>query len=218
MNPSSTFSIETIDVGKRFGAHWVLRDLNLQVRRGESVALFGNNGSGKSTLIRMIAALLSPTTGSLQVLGYDVGRQRMEIRKKIRVLGHAKQLYGSLTVLENLKFAAGMRGLSVRNDDAFLISILEKLGIDRFRNRPLCELSEGMKKRTVLAKLLLGDAELILLDEPHPTLDVEGRALLNSLIVEWRKKGTTLLLASHDHAQVLVHVDRVLTLEKGGFL
>src|SRR5262245_15789930 len=102
------FSVRLTGVGKRYGTQWVLSRLTLNVRQGESVALFGGNGSGKSTLLKIIATLLTPSTGELNVLGFDAAKQKGEIRSRIRLLGHDKQLYGSLTVLENLKLAAGL--------------------------------------------------------------------------------------------------------------
>ena len=208
--------IEMSDVGKRFGTHWVLAHLNLSIQKGESVALFGRNGSGKSTLLKIIATLISPSTGSLKILGGDVDRQRAEIRKKIRFLTHEKQLYGSLTALENLKLAAGLRGLSAGETSRQLGNLLDRLQIKKLEGQRVSQLSEGMKKRVVLARLLIGkeEPELILLDEPHPTLDVEGRKILDTLIQEWRSQGKTILLASHDHAQALTHVDRLIILEE----
>lgn len=204
------------EVGRRFGSSWVLSHLSLQIRRGESIALFGRNGSGKSTLLKLVATLLSPTIGELNILGWDVLQDKQEIRKGLRLLGHEKQLYGMLTVLENLQFAAATRGLALREKD--LCDVLDRLGIAHKKDQRVSELSEGTKKRLVLARLLLGEPELILLDEPHPTLDLESRDILHSLISDWRKQGKTILLASHDHEQTLAHVDRLLLLEEGQIL
>lgn len=208
--------IQLKGIGKRFGSRWILFRLDLSVRRGESIALFGKNGSGKTTLLRMLATLLPPTTGDLRLMGGTVPGREREIRRKIRFLGHEKQLYGSLTVMENLRLAYGIRGLD-RQEEKSIDPILEELGLAPFRNQRLGHLSEGMKKRVVLARLLIGipEAELILLDEPYPTLDTKGRKILNALIETWRKTGKTILLASHDHTQALAHADRLLILDDG---
>lgn len=103
-------AIEARDPGKRFGGHWILTRVDLTLRRGEAIALFGGNGSGKTTLLKMLATLLAPSRGSLSVLGHDVARETERIRRRIRLLAHEKQLYGTLTVCENLRLCATMRG------------------------------------------------------------------------------------------------------------
>lgn len=215
---SDKVAIEITGLGKRYGRAWILARLNLSIRRGESVALFGRNGSGKSTLLKIIATLSSPSSGDLRVLGFDARTEKAEIRRKIRLLGHEKQLYDSLTVRENLKLAAVIRGVPSAETVSRIDALVERFQIARARDRRIDQLSEGMKKRVVLARLLLGTTEpdLVILDEPHPTLDIEGRRLLDELIRTWRETGKTILLASHDHVQALLHADRLIVLEKGG--
>ncbi|MBI4367183.1 MAG: ABC transporter ATP-binding protein [Deltaproteobacteria bacterium] len=208
-------AIELMKVGKRFGRHWAIADLTLALQDGEAVALFGGNGSGKSTLLRLIAAVHAPTAGCVRVGGVETMRDRLGIRRRIRFLPHEKQLYGALTVRENLRLAAGLRG--ERAVDRRIAAALERLEMLPAADRRVAHLSEGMKKRVVIARLLLGPEEpsVILLDEPHPALDSAGRAILNALIREWRRSGKTLLLASHDHAEALAHADRAVVLERG---
>ncbi|MBI1909158.1 MAG: ABC transporter ATP-binding protein [Deltaproteobacteria bacterium] len=208
-------AVQLNSLSKRFGRNWVLANLDLTVQRGESIALFGPNGCGKSTLLKVIATLLRPTTGTLLVLGYSE-KQRGEIRKKVRLVSHEKQLYGELTALENLRFAARLRGFSFTDND--LEGYLQKLEILPAKNKWVREFSEGMKKRLMLAKTLIGNPELILLDEPYPSLDRSGKEVINSLIEGWRQEGKTILIASHDHDETLRHVDRSLTLQGGNFL
>jgi heme ABC exporter ATP-binding subunit CcmA len=209
----NNIAIEMQEIGRRYGSNWILSHLNLAIRRGESVALFGNNGSGKTTLLRMMATLLPPSTGKMSILGYDLDRQKREIRSSIRYLGHEKQLYDKLTIMENMRLAAGIRGL--KKSDMFLEELLDYLQLREFKHRRIKNLSEGMKKRLVLTRLLLGDPDIVFLDEPHPTLDLRGREILNDLIRQWRKKGKTIVTASHDHEQVLRHVDRLIILLDG---
>lgn len=213
----SDVAIDMQDIGKRFGRQWVVAHASLRVRRGESVALFGGNGSGKSTLLKMIATLLAPSAGTLRVLGYDVRRVKRDIRRRVRFLAHEKQLYGALTVRENIALAASARGLSCGGGRLAIQPLLARWQLEAVGDRRVMQLSEGMKKRVVLTRLLIGDdaPELILLDEPHPTLDVAGRVLLDTMLQEWRARGTTILIASHDHTQTVAHVDRVIALESG---
>lgn len=214
---ANNIAVEISDLGKRFGSHWVLAHLNLTIRRGESVALLGRNGSGKSTLLRIMASLVAPTTGSLKILGHNPHHHKMLIRKKLRLLGHEKQLYGMLTVLENLRLATAIRGFAAHTGDSEINKLLELFHLSKFQDRRVNQLSEGMRKRVVLTKLLLSssDLELILLDEPFPTLDMESRKILDHLIQSWRDQRKTILLTSHDHAQVLTQVDRLLILQEG---
>lgn len=202
-------------LGKRYGPRWILSAVNINIKKGEVVALFGNNGSGKTTLLRLIATLASPSVGTLQVLGCDPTRDKPKIRQRLRFLGHNKQLYERLSVLENLKLAARIRGLVDRHTAADLTALQGRLQLAAVQDRPVSELSEGMKKRLVLARLLLGDPELILLDEPHPTLDTQGRQILNDLIGEWKGRGKTIVIASHDHVEVLRHANRLIVLQGG---
>ena len=213
MNPA----VELKGVGKRYQRHWVLASLDLTIQNGESVALFGCNGSGKSTLLKILATLMVPSTGQMKILGLDPKKDKNAIRKRLRFLGHAYPIYGSLTVLENMTFAAALLGLEKNFLKKGLDELLEKFRISKFRDHRVDQLSEGLKKRVVLSRLLMGasDPELILLDEPHPTLDAESRETLKSFIEEWKRKGTTLLIASHDRHQTLIHTDRSLILEGG---
>lgn len=205
--------IEMQDLGKRFGHQWVLSHVNLTIRAGESVALFGRNGSGKSTLLRIISTLLGATRGRCQVLGFDVGKERGEVRRQLCLLSHSKQLYGNLTVWENLRLVAGIRGLPEKT----LSDPVQRLDLAGVRDQKVADLSEGMKKRVVLARLLLANdtARMILLDEPYPSLDSYGRETLDALIRDWKREGKTILLASHDHELALAHVDRLIVLEAG---
>ena len=198
-------------VGKRLGDRWILTGIDLSIAPGESVALFGGNGSGKSTLLKILATLIQPTAGQLRILGLDPRRESREIREKIGMVAHEKQLYGSLTVLETMQLAARLRG----RGGEVIRGLLERFGLARHQDRRIGHLSEGMKKRLVLARLAAGEQELILLDEPHPTLDREGRVILDEMISSWRKAGKSLLLASHDHAEALAHADRLLVMEAG---
>ncbi len=201
-------AIEMSDVGKRFGTHWVLRRVDLSVRRGEAIALFGGNGAGKSTLLKLIASLLSPSCGSLKTSG------------NMRFFAHEKQLYSLLTVFENLRLVAQLTTKRVQVPFGCVDEALDRLQIRKIRDQRIGQLSEGQKKRVTLAKLLIGadDSEIFLMDEPYPTLDEEGKKVLDGLLREWREKGKTLLIASHERERTLPHVDRVLSIEGGRIL
>lgn len=208
--------VEMSGAGKRYGSHWVLSDLNVSIAPGETVAVFGRNGSGKSTFLKMIATLIAPSTGRVRILDRDAS-DKSNVRGRVRMLGHEKQLYELLTARENLSFAADLLGIPSREREAAIGGLLNRFRIAEAADRRVGHLSEGTKKRVVLAKLLLGTdrTELFLLDEPHPTLDDEGRRILDELISEWKRLGKTILLSGHDRDSALRHADRVLVLEGG---
>ncbi len=217
MNSENQMAVEMSEAGKRYGHRWILSHLNVSISRGETVALFGKNGSGKSTFLKLIATLVSHSTGDVKVLGFDGQKERTHIRPRIRFLGHEKQLYDALTVHENLKLAATLLGISSSTVETEIQKLLEKLKIKIFEHRRIDQLSEGNKKRVVLARLLLQQSEtdLYLLDEPHPTLDEEGRAILDGLIQDWQKQGKTIFLSSHDYGHAQQHAQRLLIISEG---
>lgn len=212
-----TSAVEMSGAGKRYGPHWVLSGLNVSIGRGETVAVFGKNGSGKSTFLKMIATLVAPSAGRVLVFGRDPSKDKSKIRRRVRMLGHEKQLYDSLTARENLRLAADLLGIPPRDRTPLIRDLLDRFGIGRTADRRVGELSEGTQKRVVLARLSLGEdtSDLFLLDEPHPTLDEEGRRILDGLIAEWKKNGKTVLLSSHDHELALRHAKRLLIIENG---
>lgn len=203
--------------GKRYGAHWVLSGLDVSIGRGETVAVFGKNGSGKSTFLKMIATLVAPSAGRVLVFGRDPSKDKSKIRSRVRMLGHEKQLYDSLTARENLRLAADLLGVAPEERGPLISGLLDRFRIAQTADRRVGQLSEGTKKRVVLARLLLGveQTQLFLLDEPHPTLDDEGRKILDELIAEWTKAGKTVLLSSHDHDLALRHAKRLIVIENG---
>lgn len=207
--PENTIEIE--DLSHRFGKTWALIRLSFTVRTGESIAVLGPNGSGKSTLLKILATRLLPTLGRGTILGRDIQKEAPQIRHSIEWLGHHFGHYSSLTVTENLRFSFKLAGL--KPDESKIKSALAKTGLDAKENQYADSLSAGQKKRLALARILLKDPQLILLDEPHTNLDKEGKELMNNLIKKWKKEGKTLCMASHDIAEITPLVDRNLYLK-----
>jgi heme exporter protein A len=154
---------------------------------GEVVAVVGHNGSGKSTLLRVIATALAPTRGEGQVFGFDLKREADDIRGLVGLLGPVAGLYDDLSARENLIFAARMRRVQEpRNsvDEALAAVSLSTVADDRVRG-----FSSGMQRRVALARLMLQQPRLLLLDEPYNNFDVEGVALVNGLVRRVREAG-----------------------------
>ena len=190
----------------------VLRDLTLTVGAGEAVGVIGANGSGKSTLLRLLATLLSPAAGTGRVLGSALGSRECErIRPRIGLIGHSPALYPRLTLAENLRFFCRLTGVDV----SVVSTALDAVGLGRAADRPTDRCSQGMQRRTELARVILSTPALLLLDEPHAGLDSGSAGLVDAVIHEVCDRGGAAVVVSHDRARLDATVDRVLDLREG---
>lgn len=210
-NGQSDRAINVIGLGKRFGARWVLRGVSLEVRRGEAVALLGPNGSGKSTVLRILGTLLSPNSGSGYVNGLDIVRDATGVRGQVGYLAHTPGLYDDLTARENLRFAADMLGLPYKAAEGSL----ERVGLTHVAGDRVRGFSAGMQRRLALARLILRNPRVLLLDEPYSNLDADGVELMNSVIAGLVRSGGAALVALHELAPAKTMLDRTLTLVEG---
>lgn len=221
--PSMTeMAINVKGLSQRFGQTWVLagsglgagaelrKGVDLRLSAGHSVAVLGPNGCGKTTLLKILATRLAPTRGEGTVLGFDLRGEAEAIRRQTEWLGHELGLYKTLSGRENLEFYFRMKGEKPNFEK--IAEVLVTSGLVKMGARPVAVYSQGQKKRLALARILLGEPKLILLDEPHANLDAEGKALMNVCIAAWKKSGTTILMASHDHSEVLPLCDSILNL------
>jgi ABC-type multidrug transport system ATPase subunit len=196
-------------VTKAFDYRPVLRGVDLRVRTGEVVAILGANGSGKSTLLRLIAALLQPTRGTVTLFGQSA-RPTAELRRRIGLVPHQSLLYESLTVEENLWFFAGLYGVA----PARVAAVLEDAGLPLLRRRRVRILSRGQCQQVDLARALLHDPELLLLDEPFTGLDLAAAARLAASI--HRSSGVrTVIFSTHDLADARALATRAAVLRGG---
>jgi heme ABC exporter ATP-binding subunit CcmA len=193
-------------LAQRFGSRVALFPMDLEVASGEKLAVLGGNGAGKTTLLRMLATAARPASGSLELLGRDALRERTELRRRIGYLAHEPGLYPNLTALENLRFFCSLRGLP----GARATETLGLFALQQDANRPAAELSRGRRQRLALARSLLHEPELWVLDEPDSSLDAPGRALLLELM-----SGRTAVIATHDAQLAAQLCTRSLTLEEG---
>lgn len=199
------------DLSRRWGRERVLRGISLEVAPGRVVALHGHNGSGKTTLLRVLATRLRPSGGEARVLGFDVVKEGPRVRERIAYLSVHGGSYGALTARENLRLAATLLGAPPGRIDA----ALARVGLEPHADRLARVFSSGMKRRLGLARLVLADAPLWLLDEPYASLDEDGRELVDALLREARAEGRTVLLASHQPERVAPLVDAVLEIDGG---
>ena len=204
-------AIHVNGLGRRFGLRWVLRGVTFDVRQGEIVGLLGPNGSGKSTILRVLATLLKPNAGAASINGHDVVRDADAVRAQVGYLAHVAGLYDDLTARENLRFAADMLGVPhARAAEALARVGLEYTGDDRVRG-----FSAGMQRRLALARLLLIKPRVLLLDEPYSNLDIDGIALVNTIISGIVADGGAALIVLHELAPAAKVLSRTLTLANG---
>jgi heme ABC exporter ATP-binding subunit CcmA len=200
-------------LGRRFGRGWALAHCDLEVAAGESLLVAGANGSGKTTLLRLLAGLLRPTVGSIEVFDLDPRTRRLAVRRRLSLISHHAFLYERLTALESLRLWA--RILGVPSDDETLIALLEEVGLADRRHGTAETFSAGMRKRLSLARARLEDSDLLLLDEPFAALDVAGQRLVERWIGDALARGSTVLLASHQLEQAAALCTRAIVLERG---
>ena len=180
-----------------FGVVPAIVRIDLRIGPGEVVLLRGPNGAGKTTLLRVVVTALSPTYGSGSVLGFDLVRERDQIRRRAELLGHRTRLYEDLTGRENLRFACSLYGI----DDRGVDEALERVGLGEAGASRVRDYSQGMRQRVALARTILRRPDLLLLDEPYAGLDGGGKDLVDSLVVEAAGEGRTVVLATHDAAR-----------------
>jgi len=199
---------------RRRGERLVLRELSLELPAGATLALLGPNGAGKSTLLRVLAGLLRPSRGGCRVLGHPLPAERHAIKGRVGYLGHEPLLLRDLTVRENLVHRARLlRGSAPSRVD----ELLEATGLAARAASPVAALSRGLTQRAAAAATLLGDPELLLLDEPLANLDPEASRRLAALLGPTTAAGAprTRIVAGHDPEAALRDADLVLGLRGG---
>ncbi|WP_180954806.1 heme ABC exporter ATP-binding protein CcmA [Bacillus sp. V3-13] len=201
------------NVSKVLGDKHVLRNVSLAVKKGESLSIVGPNGAGKSTFFKCIVGLLQQDSGEIILAGERIKKNSASTKRKIGFLGHESFLYNSMTPVENLHFFGKL--YKVKNIAAKTEELLKTVGLYTFRDIPIRSFSRGMMQRLAIARVLLAEPDILLLDEPHTGLDQEAVSLLNQIIKKKQSEGTSVLLISHDFEQVVALSERIAVLHKG---
>jgi heme exporter protein A len=210
---SAEFLVVGSGLTRRFGATTALDGVDLTVRRGEPLALFGVNGAGKTTLLRLLSGGLKPTTGSLVIEGLDPRRAPAKARGRIGLLSHHTLLYDDLSAAENLVFFGKLHGLWKPEDRAR--ALLEEVGLTDRADEPVRGFSRGMQQRVALARALLHDPSLLLLDEPASGLDARASARLREALRDAASRGATWVIATHDVEEGLALCPRWIAMRRG---
>ena len=214
--------IEIENLRKGFGQMQVLNDVTMQLRKGENLVVLGKSGTGKSVLIKNIVRLLDPDSGTITVLGQNMGEMKndalSELRMKIGFLFQSAALYDSMTVRENLEFPLqrGKQKFSKEEIDAKVVEALENVGLPDSIDKMPSELSGGMRKRIGLARTIIVDPEIILYDEPTTGLDPVTSDEISQLINDIQKKyKTSSIIITHDIECARTVADRIIMLQEG---
>ncbi|MCE2486876.1 MAG: heme ABC exporter ATP-binding protein CcmA [Desulfurellaceae bacterium] len=199
------------NVHKTFAWTPVLHGVSCTVEAGQAVAVFGPNGAGKTTLLRLLASLLKPSSGSLRLFALPADDPRA--RRRIGFVGHDSFLYPDLSPFENLRFYAHAYRLD--NGAARVQAMLEYVGLQDWATTPVRSLSRGMEQRLALARALLHEPDLLLLDEPYTGLDADALELLHTSLLQAKQAGKTIVFSSHDFERGLALCSRALMLCQG---
>ncbi len=203
-------AIELRGLRREFGERVALEGVDLTLGAGESLVVLGPNGAGKTTLLRILATLLRPGGGEVQVLGARLPGEAWKARGRIGFLGHEPLLYRDLSGRENLRFHAKLHGLRGEDAERRIDTLLAAVGMQRRGDQHVAELSAGMRQRLAVCRCVLHEPELLLLDEPDSNLDAEGRELARELIGPG--EGRTRVLVTHDPERALPDADQILRL------
>jgi len=206
-------AIDARGLCRRYGRRWALVDVTFRVAPGASVMLAGRNGSGKSTLLRLLATAIRPDRGTASVLGHDLVAGREAVRRSTALLAHASYLYEALTALENLRIAA--RFLGRETSRAALLPLLAEVELAERADDAVATFSAGMRKRLALARALLQEGRVVLLDEPYGELDPPGFRLVDRLFGVFKAQGSTVLMATHLLDRGAALCDEGIVLEGG---
>ena len=211
-NPTP-YLIDIQELVKSYDLLPVLRKLTLQITRGEFVALLGPNGSGKSTLLRILCGLSRASVGSIRVGGWKLPDEIAAVRAQIGLVSHKSLLYDNLSAYENLRFFAQIYNVS--NADARINALLAQVGLQKRTHALVRTFSRGMLQRLSIARSLLHNPDILLLDEPYTGLDQDASAILDELLKAAHAEGRTIIMTTHDLNRAAILPTRIVILSRG---
>ena len=204
--------VQLQDVSRIFGRFPALRKVSISLNCGRCYVLLGENGAGKSTLLRILAGLLEPTLGTARIFTNGNAEKIAEQRARVGYMSHAPMLYDELSAMENLRYFAGLyRTCACLTPAEALLAV----GLDPALTRPVGQFSQGMRQRTSLARVLLPQPELLLLDEPFSNMDVASAGKMVALLGGLRAANRTVVLTTHQRSLAEPLADYLLTMEAG---
>jgi heme exporter protein A len=205
--------IEIKKLTKQADNKLILRGIDLSITQGETVAILGPNGAGKSTLLKVLATLIKPTSGLVKINGLDLKKDHIEVKKMFGYLPHSSLLYDHYTPLENLVFFGNLYG--VKDVENRARKLVNEVGLSFFINEPVKNFSRGMIQRIAIARAIIHEPKIMLLDEPHTGLDQGAITILNNVVLSMKEKGCTTLMVTHDFKQAAAICDRIIIVKNG---
>ena len=210
---SSGPAVRAEGLARRFGHRLAVSGIDLEISRGEFVAIFGPNGAGKTTLLKLLCGLLRPSSGEVNLLDLASGSNPEEARRRMGYIAHASFLYRGLSARENLSFYASL--YDVADPGRRIQVMLDRVGLATRAADPVRTFSRGMLQRLAIARALLHQPDLLFLDEPYTGLDREATEILRGLLEEMRGRGGTVMMVTHNLERGLSAASRVLLMSRG---
>jgi ABC-2 type transport system ATP-binding protein len=207
--------IETTNLTKYFGSLGAVQFVSFTVGKGEVFGLLGPNGAGKTTTIRMLTTLLSPTSGTASVAGYDILSEPLSVKRSIGVVPQMLNLDIDLTSAENLEYHGRLHKMAPADRKARIEELLQFVGLWEKKGTPVEHLSGGMRRRLLIARGLMHRPAIVFMDEPTVGLDPQARRLIWGLIEELKRRGITILLTTHYIEEADALCDRVAIMQQG---
>jgi ABC-2 type transport system ATP-binding protein len=211
---SMTEMVRLDRLAKRFGPVHAVEEVSFTVARGEVLGFLGPNGAGKSTTMRMLTGFITPSAGSAQVMGFDVVRQPIEVKRRVGYLPEGAPLYGDMTVLGFLRFVAEMRGLSGDERKRGIDAAIARTQLEEVAHRPIETLSKGFKRRVGLAQAIMHDPPVLVLDEPTDGLDPNQKHGVRELIAEMAGD-KAIVISTHILEEVEAICTRAIIIARG---
>ena len=207
--------IQTQDLTKRFDNFLAVDRISLELGAGQVLALLGPNGAGKTTTVRMLTSVLRPSAGSARVAGYDVVSQPAEVRSRVGVLTEQHGLYLRMRGDDYLDFFGQIYGLASQRRSQRIRQVLEQFGMQEYAHRRIGEYSKGMRQKLALARALLHEPPVLLLDEPSSAMDPESARLVRDAILDLRSSERAIILCTHNLAEAEELADQIAIIRRG---
>ena len=203
--------IEINNLSKSYGDKKILNQIDLAFESGSITGIVGPNGAGKTTLIKILAQLIKPSNGEIRLISNS--KNLSGLKEQIGYLGDESLLYEHLSPLENLNFFTKLYGLNIPEDK--VIELINEVGLNFFRYDPIKTFSKGMIQRLAIARAIIHQPKILLLDEPYSGLDQKGIKLLNNIIRNFKMENRLILIITHDFEQAATLCDRIIHLNRG---
>lgn len=211
--------IEVINLTKQFKEVKAVDNLNFNINEGEIVGLLGENGAGKTTTLRIISTMIKCTSGTVKVSGFDINKEPSKVRNEIGILfGGEVGLYDRLTARENIKYFAELNGMTKEAADKSIEDLSDRLEMKEYLDRRVGKFSRGMKQKVAIARSIVHEPKVVLLDEPTAGLDVTSSRLIHDFIKHCKKENKAIVFSSHSMQEVEKLCDRIIIIHKGKML